>query len=330
MLNLAADQPCTSEHQSHTPSAEKCDICLHYRAKYKCPKCLIGYCSSKCYNAKLSPQNQHAKCREMFTRDNVSQELKSKQSQKRQSMIQMQKILRRVNNLDEEQKVPEISDERLTQILEAIEAGKVDQICLGEREQSLFTAFVKSQQINDFNLPFWKLMKPKFEPSSKLEQEKIDSLCHIQTMSLDIQDLDQKKPEVSSLNLNSMVFSSQELEEHLSEVESDHETIDNSEFIDLDEEEMEASSPNWTEKVFQYFEVLRSRYQTTIPGDISKLLNRGPKVGKVREPSALVQYLIFSNSASFVFYYRLWNCSMAICDGESDEGIPFEEALSIC
>ena len=64
-----------------------------------------------------------------------------------------------------------------------------------------------------------------------------------------------------------------------------------------------------------HYQVLRHRYVNFVPADIGSILNRkanqeGIKVGKSiarREPSPLVQYLIFSNIASFMFYYRLWN-----------------------
>ena len=128
---------------------------------------------------------------------------------------------------------------------------------------------------------------------------------------------------------------------------TDHDTTEDSEYVDIEEEDLSEGdsdlvdqAPKWTEKVFRYFEVLRHRYQTVIPRDISKLLNRGPKQGKTREPSILVQYLIFSNTASFIYYYRLWNCTLKVDDhhpspnstseNDDDFGIPLEDACSIC
>jgi hypothetical protein len=76
--------------------------------------------------------------------------------------------------------------------------------------------------------------------------------------------------------------------------------------------------------------VVQHRYHKNVPGDILKMLNR--KVGngdKLRQPSRLVNYLIFSNTASFIFYYRLWNGHLFLHDG-NDQGIPLDEAKHVC
>lgn len=63
-----------------------------------------------------------------------------------------------------------------------------------------------------------------------------------------------------------------------------------------------------------------------IPGDVRKLLNRRPSQSeKLRNPSSLVQYLIFSNIASFVYYYRLWNNKLTL----DLDGIPLSESQNI-
>lgn len=61
----------------------------------------------------------------------------------------------------------------------------------------------------------------------------------------------------------------------------EEETVDNSEFIDLEEEEIqETSQASLASQINEYFQTLRHRYQSMIPVDVRKLLNRGAKVGK--------------------------------------------------
>jgi len=76
-----------------------------------------------------------------------------------------------------------------------------------------------------------------------------------------------------------------------------------------------------------HYRELRNRYQTMVPGDVLKLLNRHSKPGApVREPSSLLPYLVFSNLASFLHYYRLWNGNLVVGDG----AMPLEEAKHTC
>lgn len=78
--------------------------------------------------------------------------------------------------------------------------------------------------------------------------------------------------------------------------------------------------------------MLRHRYQTIVPADVRKLLNRKTVSAELRQPSSLVQYLIFSNIATFVYYYRLWDCSLTIENDLSSslQGMPAEEASNVC
>ena len=99
------------------------------------------------------------------------------------------------------------------------------------------------------------------------------------------------------------------------------------EFLDLEESDVQDSDP--LQQATLHYQIIRYRYQSVIPSDIIKLLNRTNNTIKVREPSALVTYLIFSNMASFLFYYRLWNGEMLISDDE-DKGMPVIEAKNVC
>ena len=104
-----------------------------------------------------------------------------------------------------------------------------------------------------------------------------------------------------------------------------------SEFEDMDVEvDLESDVIG---KVKIHYEILRYRYETVIPKSILALMNK-KKVGssaKVRQPSPLVQYLIFSNMASFLYYYRLWNGELVVQKSENPErGLPMAEAKAVC
>ena len=108
--------------------------------------------------------------------------------------------------------------------------------------------------------------------------------------------------------------------------EEESKDSNSNEYIDVDsEEEFEQSN------AVLHYQVLRQRYSSSIPSDIFAMLNQkkenGIEVGKSlarREPSPLVQYLIFSNIASFMFYYRLWNGRLTV------ENLTLDEAKSVC
>ena len=95
-------------------------------------------------------------------------------------------------------------------------------------------------------------------------------------------------------------------------------------------EDLEDEKSSILEKAALHYKVVRHRYHNNVPGDILSMLNRKVgKEGKLREPSRLVQYLIFSNTASYLFYYRLWNGHLFLHE-TPDQGMPLDEAKHIC
>ena len=122
--------------------------------------------------------------------------------------------------------------------------------------------------------------------------------------------------------------------EKLKMLDEGSENDPDSEFEDVDVVDgEEEESSDLINDIKTHYEILRYRYETVIPKSIFALLNKKKvrPAAKVREPSPLVQYLIFSNMASFLYYYRLWNGEMVVQTSENpDCGLPLAEAKAVC
>ncbi|RLU19936.1 hypothetical protein DMN91_008495 [Ooceraea biroi] len=81
----------TNSTTNNTATNNICRLCNERTSLYTCPRCEIGFCSSKCYKS-----DSHMDCSESFYKQNVQEELKSQESdpESRQKMLE---ILKRVH-----------------------------------------------------------------------------------------------------------------------------------------------------------------------------------------------------------------------------------------
>ena len=95
MLSLSDPEPRAEEESKVIEQGvvAKCQICLNYPSKYKCPKCSLPYCSLKCYS-NATVDKQHGSCLQLFAKENIDQNLKAK-IKSPAKINQMKKILKR-------------------------------------------------------------------------------------------------------------------------------------------------------------------------------------------------------------------------------------------
>ena len=229
---------------------------------------------------------------------------------------------------DEEEKASELTEERLNQL-----AADIEDCQLNEEEAKQFELYIKEnkQSLVGNLMPWWVPLS-----SSKVKNKSIGKVQAYQSVNLDIQDIDRQREftQIQAIsnkyNMNRLVVTV----EKLKMLDEGSENDQDSEFEDVDvidgEEEESADLIN---DIKTHYEILRYRYETVIPKSIFALLNKKKvrPAAKVREPSPLVQYLIFSNMASFLYYYRLWNGEMVVQTSENpDCGLPLAEAKAVC
>ena len=83
----------------------KCSVCQKKEGRYKCPKCLILYCSLECYKG-------HSKeCTEKLYEDNVNEEMKSRKATPEQTR-QMKARLAEMTSMDTSGNIRHITNRR--------------------------------------------------------------------------------------------------------------------------------------------------------------------------------------------------------------------------
>ncbi|KAJ3322954.1 hypothetical protein HDV06_002613 [Boothiomyces sp. JEL0866] len=138
-----------------------CNVCKIQGSNYKCPKCSINYCSLKCY--------QSHQCYELFLKENITNELKGKKADEKDTE-KMIGILKRMQDLDmnEEEAVDpkEIEKMELRELLGL----------LNEQQLKEFHEFIKTDSVHHLikvKEPWWhreiQIREKEIEPFKRLK-----------------------------------------------------------------------------------------------------------------------------------------------------------------
>lgn len=164
-----------SGNNATSSSTKVCQICNTDEAKYTCPRCLLCYCSTSCYQS-----SSHADCSEEFYKECV--ELEMKNPDNKNDKNKMEEILKRVyqqdnfypdDTIDDNSSIDSDDDDELPDLAERIknvDLNNADELwaVLSESERQEFEAILKNGE-EDKILPLWEPWWIKAEPKKLVE-----------------------------------------------------------------------------------------------------------------------------------------------------------------